>query len=579
MARARLRWRLVAVILGVLLGVWLVIGAVQVLASYRDAKAAQASLDSAKSELAGGGITSGAALGPLRSASTKLSDARRLIDGPGVLLIRQLPYLGRQVRAVGSLAGSGGRIASITAAAVRQVSALLSHHPLGEARVVELRQLGSIAAKAETELRAVPVVSDSGLIGPVRRRRDELDSELTKGLATLDKARAAAGAMADLLQGPSRYLLLVANNGEMRAGSGSFLTAGLLEGSEGSLTLTSLVSTANLVLGPGVVPISGDLEARWGWLDPSQEWRNLGTTPEFPVTASLAARMWQAYSGQPVQGVLAVDIPAFRLVLGVTGPVTVDGKVFDQGNVEEYLMHDQYAGASFLPAQDAARTALLHQLASAALHDIQSGRVSLTRMSSQLGSVVSGRHLMVWSADAARQRAWVAAGVSGSVGADDIMLSVINRGGNKLDQYLQTSAVLSTTSTSSGTDVTVTATLQNTTPPGQAAFIAGPNPDLAQIPYGTYTGLASLDLPARARMESVKGVSGLAAEGPDGPGIQVFAAPVSIPAGASTRISWRFRLPKSTTSLVIDASARVEPTRWSFGDVRFEDLVPRMVTW
>ena len=579
MARARARWRIVLVILGVLLGIWLVIGAVQVLAAYRDGKAAQTSLDAAKSELSGGGITSGAALGPLRSASTKLSDARHRIDGPGVFLIRQIPYLGRQVRAVGSLAGSGGRIASVTATAVRQVSALLSHHPLGEARVVELRQLGSIAGRAETELRAVPVVSDSGLIGPVRRRRNELDSQLTKGLATLDRARAAAGAMADLLQGPTRYLLLVANNGEMRAGSGSFLTAGLLEGSEGNLTLTSLVSTADLVLGPGLVPINGDLKARWGWLDPSQEWRNLGSTPEFPVTASLAARMWQAYSGQPVQGVLAVDIPAFQLVLGVTGPVTVDGKVFDQGNVEKYLLHDQYAGASFNPAQDKTRTTLLHQLASAALHTIQSDRVSLTRMSSQLGSVVSGRHLMAWSANAARQRAWVAAGVSGSVGADDILLSVINRGGNKLDQYLQTSASLSITSTSSGTDVTVTATLRNTTPPGQAAFIAGPNPDLARIPYGTYTGLASLDLPARARIESVKGVSSLAAEGPDGPDIQVFAAPVSIPAGSSTRISWRFRLPKGMSSLVIDASARVETTRWSFGDVRFDDSGPKVVTW
>ena len=49
--------------------------------------------------------------------------------------------------------------------------------------------------------------------------------------------------MAGILQGPERYLVLMGNNAEMRAGSGMFLELGLLTTSDGELHLSDVMPT------------------------------------------------------------------------------------------------------------------------------------------------------------------------------------------------------------------------------------------------------------------------------------------------------------------------------------------------
>ena len=103
--------------------------------------------------------------------------------------------------------------------------------------------------------------------------------------------------------------------------------------------------TAEIPAARGAVPVTGDLEANWGWLQPGVDWRNLGLTPQFDVNGPLAARMWQAVTGQRVDGVMAVDVATLQQFLQVTGPVTLpDGTSLNAGDVVQYLTHDQYAG-------------------------------------------------------------------------------------------------------------------------------------------------------------------------------------------------------------------------------------------
>src|SRR5207249_1363112 len=120
---------------------------------------------------------------------------------------------------------------------------------------------------------------------------------------------------------PHRYLLLVANNGEMRAGSGMFLVAAPLQTDRGKVTLGPVHQTADIAVDSDEVPLTGDLADRWGWLHPNREWRNLGASPRFDVTAPLAAKMWKAKTGEDVDGVLALDVESLRKVLAVTGPI------------------------------------------------------------------------------------------------------------------------------------------------------------------------------------------------------------------------------------------------------------------
>ena len=50
---------------------------------------------------------------------------------------------------------------------------------------------------------------------------------------------------------------------------------------DGQFDLGPMTDTSPLKVPAGAVPIPGDLAARWGWTDPSQEWRNLAMSPRF----------------------------------------------------------------------------------------------------------------------------------------------------------------------------------------------------------------------------------------------------------------------------------------------------------
>src|SRR5207248_883839 len=82
---------------------------------------------------------------------------------------------------------------------------------------------------------------------------------------------------------------------------------------------------------------------RWGWLVPTQEWRNLNLTPRFDVSASLAAKMWAAHGGGQVDGVVSIDTVALQALVAAVGPIQVDGKQLDAQNVLPDLLIDQYA--------------------------------------------------------------------------------------------------------------------------------------------------------------------------------------------------------------------------------------------
>ena len=336
----------------------------------------------------------------------------------------------------------------------------------------------------------------------------------------------------------------MANNAEMRAGSGMFLEAGVLSSNGGSLQLGDLVLTGNIPLTPGEVTVSAQLERNWGFLKPGVDWRNLGLTPQFDVNGPLAASMWQAKTGQHVNGVLAVDVVALSQLLAVTGPVTLpDGTVINSSNAEQFLLHDQYNGLSSTgtDAAEGVREEQQGALAQAEFNALDTESLDLKTLSGALAGMVSGRHILVWSADPATEASWEATGVAGTLSADSTLVAVLNRGGNKLDPYLQVSCSLQVDGRGgSGTTGTLTVRMKNTTPPGQG-YIGGPFPGLGTV-YGEYPGLLAVNLPAVARhLQLTRGGPGvvLGVEGPT----WVLAAPVDMKAGQSETDVIRFDPP------------------------------------
>jgi hypothetical protein len=156
-------------------------------------------------------------------------------------------------------------------------------------------------------------------------------------------------------------------------------------------------------------------------------------------------------------------------------------------------------------------------------------------------------------------------------------VSVINLGGNKLDQYLPVHVTVTTSPSGPDTTVTLTARLSNTTPAGQSQFIAGPFPG-EPVSYGGYRGLVAVNLPGAATHLSMTGAGPLAVRGPEGP-TWVLAAPISIPQGASSTVVVRFRMPGPHGSMTLVPSARIPPEQWTTDGTTFDDSSSTTISW
>lgn len=556
---------------------WLLVAGTQIVLARNDALAGRAAALEATQALGADGTET-----TLRRAHASFASANAKLGSPFLQPMLAVPVLGRQLQSFTALTAASAGITDVGATELASLRPdLAAAGGGGPARVEGLHRLSDAAERAERALADLELGPEAHLLPPLAVARSELAGGTAEARSALERARVVTDVAADLLAGPSRYLVLIGNNAEMRAGSAMFLTASTLESRDGSLFLGPMRSTADLVLAGEGLNGPSDLQDRWGWLRPGREWRNLGLSPRFDVTGELAARMWQTAEGTKVDGVLGVDIEGLRALLAATGPVQVAGTSLDAGTVVEHLLHGQYLGLpqTGLPEEEdqQQRREQLGDLATGTVGALEAGSYDPGVLASELARAASGRHLLAWSADPEAQRAWEMAGISGTLEPDSLLVAVLNRGGNKLDQFLGVSPHLSPERRVDGTHVAVEVVLDNRTPPGEPAYIAGPHP-LLNLAKGDYLGIVSVNVPGAALDVSIDGNPQLVANGTDGPS-RVIATPVLVPAGTSQSLVVRFRLPPGSTSLRVEPSARIPAQEWRMGTEVWQAVAPRLVEW
>ena len=555
--------------------VWLVLGVAWLVWAARTAESGRDRLLEARTTLTPDDLLAGRGTDLILSAQSDFERAEARATSPVVAPLRVLPGIDRQVESFAAITSAAADVSGVAARAVEEASAELNVAvPTGQGRIDLLDQVADVSERAAAQVAVVDLGPEDGLIGPVQDARDDLADEVTSLELTMLNVRDAASGMADVFQGPSRYLLLAGNNAEMRAGSGMFLSIGVLSFEDGSLELSEMEPTGDLTLEEGVEYTDPDLEARWGWTSPNREWRNLSMSPRFPVNAEMASRMWVAQGGDPVDGVLAVDPFALQALLGAIGPVEVDGEQVDDANVIPLLLHDQYLQVSDAEGGEAQdeRREVLSSVAEAVVAQFDATSPDLAALADGLRGAGSGRHLMLWSEERALQRVWADVGVGGAVDGDDLYLSVDNFGQSKLDQFLEVEGELRTSSDEDGTEVVLEATIRNTTPEGEPAYITGEEPT-EEKPAGTYVGLVTVTMPEAAVVEPEER---FAVFGPDGAS-QVVGTEVVLAPGEVTTVEVTFRLPPGVTSLEVGPSARYPAISWRYGDQEwFDDQVPRV---
>lgn len=511
----------------------------------------------------------------LAQAQHHFADASKRARSWVLAPFRVAPVVGRQLRAVEAVAVGAATIADVGADGLAEVRAVLeAPHRSGPERVALLRRLADVAEHARTRLDQVEPGPGGPLVPPVADARADLVEELADLRASLDDGRALASALGDLLQGPGRYLVLAVNNAEMRAGAGMPSSIGELETADGHMRLDEMRPVAQVPVPDATVPLSGDLATRWGWLSSNREWRSLLASPRFRVSASLAAEMWEAAGNRPVDGVLLLDPLALQAILDATGPVEVDSRTMSSDNVVEELLVQQFLRVRDDRLQEHEnRVGMTAQAAVAAL---DRDEWPMARLADGLNRAVRGRHLMIWSKSPHQQDAWHATEADGSLRPDSLMVSVLNRGGNKLDPYLRVQADLELRPEKGHGSAVLRLTLRNEAPEGAPGLVVRRQPG-SEGDEGDYVGILAVSLPGASAAGAIEPAPELPG-GPDGP-TQVVAARVVVTRGEERTVVVRFTLPADQRSLRVEPSARVPSAAWSFRGATWTDELARMVTW
>ncbi len=511
----------------------------------------------------------------LASAVDDFAAARSTLDSPMLAPIKVLPVLGRQLGTTTLLLDSAVQVGTDTATAIDQLQEIAGQQAeTPEDRLVAVRATQEVLAELSTAIASPDLGDGKALIGPVRDAREKFVDQLTQTQATVDSASISLAGVGDLLQGPSTYLVLAANNAEMRSGSGMFLQVGTVTITDGAFELSDFVPAQELFLDQPGATLDPEMAARWGALVPNQEWRNLNLSPRFDESARMATEMWAASGRGTVDGVMAIDVVALQRLLALTGPVEVPTesgvRTFDADNVRNQLLRKQYEDFD----DRSERRDLLGDVARSVFDAFNQRPIPAADLVGLIDQGGAERHLLLWSSDPTQEAAWDELGVSGVLPEDAVMLSLINRGGTKLDPYMALRATMTATDQGDHRRVTVTVDLDNTAPEGLPRYVAGPYDGIDAV-AGEYIGILSLSVPGTATQPETS-AGGFAVVGEDGP-TRVIGANVSVPRGEQRQVSISFDLPDETDTVQVTSGGRVPATRWTAGTMSWTERRPRTV--
>ena len=534
-------------------------------------------LEQARDRFSADELVEGEGLLALEEAGAQFDLAEERSGSPLLAPATVVPVLGRQVRSLHALAGAGAEVLQIAVDAAGDVEELRQGTREPAARVAAVEQLHRTVSAASQELRGVSLGPDEALVAPLADARETIAGELEEALTSLERGEIVTAAMVEVLRG-SRYLVLAANNAEMQAGWGMPLSIGVLEVVDGDLVLDEMQATRDLILPADAVPVEGDFGATWGFMRPSQDFRNLALTASFAEAAPVAVAMWEELGRGAVDGVLALDPIALRAILETTGPVEVEGGAVSDEDVVPFVLHDAYVLQAADPSGLDVRRERQSEIAVAAIKAASTPGTDLVELARNLAEAARSRHLMMWSADPEQQAAWEAAGVDGALQADSLLIGAVNRSPNKVDWFLDAAATMTSQAGAGGLEVELEVELSNRTPDGEPEYVVGPfeggaGPELSE---GDWRGFLTVHLPGAARGPAIEGLE-LAADGWSGP-TRVVSAVVLVPKGQVTTHVVRFTLPPGGEVMTIEPSARVRPVQWEAGgETWFDDTGPREV--
>jgi hypothetical protein len=552
--------------------VLLVVGAlVDLLRIRHDLDAGRAALSGLELETLGEGLVP-----TVGGAAAHLSEADGVADrSPFLAAVGVLPGVRDQIEGLRDLTEVTEQLGEAADDAARAIDVDLERAGSEPSARVDL--LDTVLAeldRIEEVVADVDVGAQGELLGPLADARRRVVAELESVPDRLDEARGYLQGMRRLLAGPSSYLLLGANNAEMRGGAGMPLSAGVVTIRDGDIDFGEFTQLSGLRFGEPPVSFPS------AWLETYRRWRfgrsylETAVSPNFTVTGPMYRAMAHHAGFGQVDGVLEVDAVALRELLDVIGPVEMDGVTYDSSNVEQKVLNESYI--TFNNADERGdRVEVQSQLAKRIFDAFKERDVPVSALATALRRAAEGRHLLASSADPDVQALWESIGADGSLLPSGLMVTAQNVAANKLDWYIDPKVTLNVLPGLDGSwRARLTVTITNPVPERTSAYIDGFYDGLTN---GTHRTMVAVYLPEEAY--EIHSLDLPFTEGGDDPPLQMWAKRFEIPRGETRRVALEFRLPPDHTAVAILPSGRVRPVEYEVNGVKLDDSVLTAAFW
>lgn len=331
-----------------------------------------------------------------------------------------------------------------------------------------LARASAAATAARDQVAALP----SGWFGVINSARDKVLDQLTSVAGSADDASRFANAGPQMLgeDGTRRYFVGVENNAEARATGGLVAAWAVVTARHGRIKVVARGNDSQLrSTAVPVTSLPADYRGIYGNYLPAQRWATSNLSPNFPAAAAIWAKLWEADTGEHVDGVFGVDPYGLADILAAAGPVHVSDYpgTFTGANLAPFIESGEYRAFSGLGEQSA-RKNFLSDVAGAVLHRLLSGTGDAHTITAALGYAAGNGDLSLWSARPGEESQILGTPLAGALPTTSgpfVSLSVDSATGTKLDYYLRRTLIYDASGCSGSTrDVTITVTLEDTAP-------------------------------------------------------------------------------------------------------------------
>jgi Protein of unknown function (DUF4012) len=421
-------------------------------------------------------------------AAKDAHNARELTSGPAWWAGSKMPGVGSPLVTARGVASAADQLATrVLPALIRITQDLQPERLQPSAQHVDLDALRSLNTQVSSVNDAVTRIQQQVHALPAHTWLTSIDhgrADLVGSIDALNNYLSSAGSAAavatDLLgaNGPKRYFVGFLNDAEARGLGGLPGAFGILVANHGRIRFTHFGKDNELLDVPSGTYFGPAYEALYGEYQPTTQYLNSTTSPNFLYTARIWAGMWLKHTGQRIDGAIAIDPTALSYLLAATGPAHLpDGTTISAENVVELTQSTAYL--TFGDNQSARKQFLL-DIAKAAESRVLEQHQNLPALLKAMGRAAGERRLLVWSADPKSQaqlERWPVAGLAAPANVPSGRVVINDYAADKLNYYLHSSVRWERSGCSSERDVKVTITLTNDAPAsGLTKYVTGRNP-------------------------------------------------------------------------------------------------------